>query len=230
MESWETWLSYSPRDFLLFSEQVYWRLFELNNDAMWPVHLAVLAGFSAFLVILRYRPTHAGHAAAVLLALAWASVALGFLPRYAAINWVAGDLVAVFLFQAGLLLVLGLKWDLLHPGRPGVRRRIGLGLVVHGTLLHPLVSVFAGRPFTGGELLALAPDPTAIVTLGAILIAGSRWAVPLLLPIPLFWCLVSGATLATLGAWQAAIPLLAVLTAVGASILRPDAAGRRRNP
>ena len=43
------------------------------------------------------------------------------------------------------------------------------------------------------ELFGLMPDPTTIVTLGLLLIVGRlRW---LLLPIPIMWCWISGATL-----------------------------------
>ena len=31
------WWTYRPRDFVLFSEPVYWRLFELANAALWPL-------------------------------------------------------------------------------------------------------------------------------------------------------------------------------------------------
>ena len=34
------WLSYSLSDFLLFTPHTYYRLFELYNRAIWPVHAA----------------------------------------------------------------------------------------------------------------------------------------------------------------------------------------------
>ena len=34
------WWSYASRDFLLFSPRVYWRMFELHNEALWPLPLA----------------------------------------------------------------------------------------------------------------------------------------------------------------------------------------------
>ena len=37
------WLSYRPQDFLLFSPRTYWRLFELHNEALWPLHLLTFA-------------------------------------------------------------------------------------------------------------------------------------------------------------------------------------------
>ena len=33
------WWTYRAEDFLLFSPRVYWRMFELHNTALWPLHL-----------------------------------------------------------------------------------------------------------------------------------------------------------------------------------------------
>ena len=37
------WWTYRPEDFLLFSPRVYWRMFELHNAALWPLHVLTLA-------------------------------------------------------------------------------------------------------------------------------------------------------------------------------------------
>jgi len=37
------WWTYRPEDFLLFSPRVYWRLFELHNEALWPAQIAAIA-------------------------------------------------------------------------------------------------------------------------------------------------------------------------------------------
>ena len=44
------------------------------------------------------------------------------------------------------------------------------------------------------EVFGIAPDPTVVATLGVLLVARGRNAW-LLLPIPLLWCAISGATL-----------------------------------
>jgi hypothetical protein len=64
-----------------------------------------------------------------------------------------------------------------------------------------------GRPWTQADVFGIAPDPTAIATLG-ILILNERiawW----LLPIPLAWCVISAATLWTMGSPDALVPLAA---------------------
>lgn len=212
----ETWLTYSAEDFLLFSAPVYWRLFELHNAAVWPGQIvAVLAGV-VLLVLLVGRFSYAGILISIILALAWSATGLSFLPRYATINWLAADLVPVFLIQSGLLIALGGFGNALRPRAGPIRRWIGGSICVYGLALHPFLAIVDGRRLAGAELFALTPDPTAIVTLGIVVVAGGRYRTWALAIIPLTWCLASWATLATLGAWQAwilASVMLSVLTA-----------------
>ena len=215
----ETWLTYSPQDFLLFSERVYWRLFELHNADLWPAQIpAVLAGLAIPLLLLRARPW-SGLAVAAILALAWAVAGLTFLPRYAAVNWLAGDLIPVFLAQTLLLASFGVAMRGLE-GRPGrARRWLGVALSVYGLAAAPVAALAAGRGMAGLEVFALTPDATAIVTLGALVAVERGRTAPVLALIPTLWCLASWATLATLGAGQAwifaPVPLvLAVAVAV----------------
>jgi hypothetical protein len=61
---------------------------------------------------------------------------------------------------------------------------LALALLIYALALHPLIPLLAGRPWTQAEIFGLAPDPTAIATLG-ILLATTRphWhllALPLL--------------------------------------------------
>lgn len=51
------WWTYSLRDFLLFSPHTYYRLFELYNQALWPLHLLALAiGCSHSAVVAQAQP------------------------------------------------------------------------------------------------------------------------------------------------------------------------------
>jgi hypothetical protein len=66
----------------------------------------------------------------------------------------------------------------------------------------------------------MAPDPTALATLGVLLIAGVRPAW-ILWPIPVAWCLVSGTTLWAMDAPEfALVPLLALLAFSLAAVRR----------
>jgi hypothetical protein len=80
------WWTYRPADLLLFSPRVYWRMFELHNAALWPVHVVTLvAGLAMVLVMLR-RIRGRARWIALALSIIWASVGWSFLwSRYASI-------------------------------------------------------------------------------------------------------------------------------------------------
>ena len=69
--------------------------------------------------------------------------------------------------------------------------------------------------------MAIAPDPTAVATLGLLaLAAGSRWTA-LLCVAPALWLAVSALTLLTMGAWQGWAVLAALLAGLAARVLPP---------
>ena len=212
------WWTYRPDDFLLFSPRVYWRMFELHNAAVWPVHLATLAaGFAIVLLALRRPQRHALWIAFILASL-WAFVGWSFLwNRYAPINWAIAYVAPAFGLQALLLTIAaagGLAFD-----RKDIAARVGLLLAVIGLFAYPLLPPLFGRPWTGAEAFAVAPDPTAIATLGVLCAASGR-LVPLLFPIPLLWLLLSGLTLRTMGDAQAWLPVAAVSVSIVVLTLR----------
>lgn len=206
------WWTYRPEDFLLFSPRVYWRLFELHNQALWPWQLlALLLGGLILLGMLRPRPW-SDRVIAALLAAAWVFVAWAFLwERYATINWAVVYVVPLFVLQALLLIGIGtLKGELAMPVRWNIPRIVGIALFLYALLLHPLLPVYADRSLRTAEVFGIFPDPLAIATLGMLAMAtpGQR-AWPLLVA-PVLWCLASWLTLDTMEAPGAWIPLLAI--------------------
>ena len=101
----QEWWSYRPGDFLLFSPRSYWRLFQLANEALWPLQIPVLLIGAAILAML-FRPrAWADRAIPAVLAGAWLCASVGFLwMHYAAINWTAIYFVPVFVGEALLVL------------------------------------------------------------------------------------------------------------------------------
>ncbi|GHC23295.1 DUF6064 family protein [Aidingimonas halophila] len=209
------WWTYRPEDFLLFSPRVYWRLFELHNAAWWPLQIvALLAGLLLIVVLLTPRPWLV-RCLGVVLAASWGFVAWAFLwQRYAPINWAIEYVIPLFALQALLLLgALSSGW-LTFTDRRRLPRYIGLALILHAVILHPLVPLLSGRSWQMAEVFAVAPDPLAIATLGLLVSAHpARWAWPLMV-IPLLWCLISWLTLDTMGAPSAWSPLTAACLAL----------------
>jgi hypothetical protein len=217
------WCSYRPADLLMFAPRIYWRLFESINAAVWPAQLLLVGAALAWLLwFVRRGAEAAPRASAVALALCWLFVAWAFLlQRYAPINWAAEAFALGFALQAlGLLALLG-GGPLQASAQPR-RRAVGLGLLLWALLGHPLLAGLAARPWTQAEVFGVAPDPTAIGTLGWLLLlqgcgAGARRLLRGLWLLPLAWCAISAATLATMGAWQALVPLAAATLAVWAA-------------
>lgn len=218
------WWTYGPRDLLLFSSRTYYRLFELYNLEWWPLHLGALALGVAVLALRRRGGEGAGRALAVILAVGWLWVAWAFhWQRYASINLAAGYFVWACVLEALLLLWLGgVRGRFAAAPASRLQQRAGLGLFAFALLVYPMIGPLLGRSWTQAEVFGMAPDPTALATLGILLCAGVR-PVWWLFPIPVAWCLVSGATL-----WALASPdypvvplgaLLAVAFAAGGAFL-----------
>ncbi|WP_038361759.1 DUF6064 family protein [Bosea sp. 117] len=217
------WWSYRLEDFLLFAPRVYWRLIEAQNAALWPLHVASVGAGLAIVLLVARRPQNAMPWTGLVLAAVWAFVGWSFLlNRYAAINWAILYIAPAFFLQSALLAIAAvLPRGLTIDGR-AAGGRTGLLVALAGLLLYPCLPLVSGHPWTSAEVFGIAPDPTAIVTLGLLLAArGPLLAV--LLPIPLFWCLFSGLTLLAMDEVEAWL-LLATAAFVPILVL----VGRRR--
>ncbi len=211
------WWTYSAEDFLLFSPRAYWRLIERHNEALWPAQvLTLLLGIAILWFLLRPRPwSHRLIAGG--LAVLWGWVAWSFLwERYATINWAAVYMAPLFALQAVLLALVGgrLRWSFDRTGRGSG----GLALFLYALVLHPLTAPLLGRSIRGAEIFGITPDPTAIATVGLVLMAAGHWSW-LLLVIPLLWCLVGWLTLYGMGAAESWILLAAAGTGAVLAVL-----------
>ena len=227
------WWTYGPRDLLMFSAQTYYRLFERYNLDLWPLQILLLVLGVTVLALWWRDGDRAGRAIAVILAVCWLWVAWGFhWQRYASINLAASYFALAFVVQALLLLWLGVVRGRLTPV-PATRlqQRAGLVLFLFALLAFPLMGPMLGRSWTQAEVFGMAPDPTALATLGILLLAGARpaWG---LFPIPVAWCVISGATLWAMESPDFAIvplaALLAILLAVGGALVNAGAGRSNR--
>ena len=208
------WWTYSLSDFLLFAPRTYYRLFELYNASVWPLHVLALALGAAILVLLRRAGAARGRVIAALLAGVWLWVAWAyFLEQYATINWAAEYFAWGFALEALLLATIGVARPLDFRPSANLAGRAGIALFVFALVLQPLIGPLAGRSWTAAEIFAIAPDPTVTATLALLLLARSR-AVWLLLPLPVLWCAVTGAT-----AWAMKSPDALVMPAVALLVL-----------
>ena len=221
------WLTYSLSDLLLFAPATYYRLFELYNLALWPAQIVALALGAAVLVLARRGGEREGRALAAILAACWLWVVWAwFMERYATINWAAGYFAAGFAVEALLLLWTGTVRGrlLFRAGRDAIGR-LGAAIFVFALAAQPLIGpLLAGRPWTQAEVFGMAPDPTAVATLGILLTAPGAAALGLMI-IPLLWCAIGGATLWTMESPDALVlptaAALALLLSAWKALSRP---------
>ncbi|MCX7355506.1 MAG: DUF6064 family protein [Alphaproteobacteria bacterium] len=217
------WLTYSASDFLLFAPRTYYRLFELYNEAIWPGQfLALAAGIVIFALLLR-RDAKRSRAVPALLAACWLWVAWAYLlTRYDTINWAAKYFAIGFVLQAVLLIAVSLRRRVHLSPSSDTRNRFGLALFIFALAIQPLIGpLLFDRPWTETEIFALAPDPTAVATLGALLLSVRGRAALLLMPLPLVWCAVSAVTLWTMGSPEAWVMTIVPAAALACIALFP---------
>lgn len=186
------WWTYRLSDFLLFSPRTYWRLVELYNQEVWPAQVLALGlGLALLLAAASSRPVAARGVAAAL-AGAWLWVGWAFhWQRYATINWAATSFAIAFWIEAGLLLLAAAAGGSARQGSAAVGAA-GWMLAVGGVVLYPLAAPAAGRPWAQTEVFGLMPEPTALATVGLLLLMRrTSW----LLVVPSLALLVGAATL-----------------------------------
>jgi len=212
------WWTYTLSDIQSFSLHSYYRLFELYNRAIWPAPIAaLLLGFVAWFLVRRGRT----RLVSTILAACWLWVAIVFhAHRYATLTWTARYFAWGFGLEAALLFGRRLTFE---------RRLAGRAIFAFALLVQPLAGLAFGRTWPQLEIFGVAPDPTAVATLGVLLLASGRvrWE---LLVVPLLWCGISGATLLSMEAPEGWIPIAAAVLALSEAVRQTLANRRRRTP
>jgi len=94
--------------------------------------------------------------------------------------------------------------------------------------VQPLIGPLVGRSWNEVEIFGVAPDPTAVATIGILLMAADRifWE---LLVLPVIWCALTGLTLWTMESPDAFVVPLAALLGVALAIWK-GRTQRQSNP
>ncbi len=215
---------------LPYTAEVLFSLMGRYNAAMGPgVAVAPVLALAALALALRPQPG-GGRAIAAILAAGWLWSGGVFHGQYLApLNFAAPIYATGFAVQGLLLLlsgvVLGRLTFRLRADAPGVA---GVAVIVLALVVDPVLGWLAGWPVAQTPVVGLAPNPTALFTLGMLLLA--RPVVPFhLLVLPVVWALWSGWM-----SWTLAIPsdlalpaaaLLAIGVAVRTRLWREVASG-----
>jgi len=203
-----------------FTQEAFFAVFGRYNVAIWPL-IVLIYLLGATSVALLFRPSRfATLFISLTLAAMWLVNGMGYhWSFFRTINPAATIFAAVFVLQAGLLLVLTLRsHELRFAVRRDARSAVGLFLALFAAVLYPLWGWFAGHVWPRMPAFGVAPCPTTIFTIG-ILLMGSWQVVRWLLILPGLWAAIGGSAAILLGVPQdfallAALVIL-VLFAVG---------------
>ncbi|MGD1878394.1 MAG: DUF6064 family protein [Kiloniellaceae bacterium] len=193
------------------------------NEMIWPAQPIALL-LALIVVWLVVSPRRGGmRVTGAILAAAWLWCALVFfLQHFAAYDFMAPVYGWTFVVQAALLLwaLTGRQTPL--RSRPAGHLGIVLGVIAAALFGLPLVSVAGDFGWAAARLVGVAPGPTALFTLGLLLLAEGRmrW---LLMVIPLAWCAVAGVT-----GWALGVPENLALAGVALAALVLAVAGNWR--
>jgi hypothetical protein len=190
------WWTYRLHDFLMFSPRTYARMFELYNEAIWPINaLAAMIAFALLFIAVRMRfprssasminSEHASNppgwqhmlnvAVFAYFAIAHAWIAIVFMrEHYAPIFWAAEYFAIAFIAQA-TLFALAAAIALCSRDAFGVVRStrvaaLGVSIVSLALLAHPTVLLAMQNNWMTIEPVGIAPDPTAMSALGFLLL------------------------------------------------------------
>jgi hypothetical protein len=180
---------------LPFSAEAFLALFETYNLAIWPAQLVAYA-LGVLAVVLVFWPRGwTTRVIGAVLALFWLWMGVVYHGLYfTPINFLAPLFAALFVIQ-GLLLV----WRLVVRGGITFRfQRDAIGYTAHGLMMfalivYPLLSVAAEHAWPRMPAFGVAPCPTAIFTLGLLLLAQPKAPFSLMV-VPLLWSLVGASS------------------------------------
>lgn len=216
-------MDYALRDFLMFTPEVYLRLFVRLNETLGPWLLLVGAAGLAVALLLGSRRSMARRVAVVIAAGGWVlTVALFMVPLYAPINWPVTGFAWAFAAQALLLLIATLRASLVRVGT------LPLALALMALAILASMTAFSAGTWTAVALPGTSSDITATAT--TLLV----WGFPkvwrrVLLVIPLAWSLFSVLTHWALDLWLPMVVPIVGLAVALIAVCRPDRQRRARS-
>lgn len=197
---------------LPFTSEAFLAVFEQYNLAIWPAQ--ILAYILGLLVLaLALKPARNGdRTIAAILAAAWIGMGAGYhISYFAVINPVALVFGVAFIVQGALLAWTGMvRGRLKFRFTPDLAGWTSLGLMIFAMAVYPLLGLAAGHAWPAAPVFGVAPCPTTIFTIGALVLGRAGLA---LMAIPLVWAVIG-----TTGAFLLQVPQdvsLAIAGAVG---------------
>lgn len=184
------WLSYELIDFLMFAPETYWRMIELYNNDLWPLHVPI-----TLMLVFAGMMGVSGRRRWILpavFALCWFMVAVFFFAlRYSEIFWAAGYWAWTFALQGALFTAIAVaEREKTTAYCPEARKYSAF--IVAAVAALPLIQWGQGASLAHIQLTGLLPDPTALASIVVLFVMRAPWWT---YPIPLAWMIFSTLTL-----------------------------------
>ncbi len=180
------WLSYSLADFVPITMDVYIHLFSRANTNLWPfTPVFALLGVVLLAFVSRQQLKYT----CWLLIIAWCFCGYQFhIKLLNELNWVGLYFAGLFFLQAALLLLFNLTAS--QPKKVSKnQQKFGLLFMLTSMILFLIIPAFNDRSWQSVEIFSIAPNPTSLLTIGALIALNiRRWW---LFFIPSAWCLLS---------------------------------------
>jgi hypothetical protein len=199
---------------LPFSTGEFFAVFADYNQSVWPMQWALAGAAFAAVALSASRLRCRDRLINAILAFLWAWMALAYhLRAFTAVNPAAYLFTAVFLVQAGgFAWAAWTAWPLELAYRRDARTIAGMTMLGYALIGYPILSKLLGHAYPASPTFGV-PCPTTIFTLGLLVQARSRKALPLLV-VPVLWSFVGGSAAFLLGVWQDLGLIVAGLAAI----------------
>ena len=200
---------------LPFDVDALFATFAQQNRALWPAPAVVLMLGLGTIVLAVRSPPWGAKVIGTVVAAGWLWVAIGWhVLVFAWLNFMAPLYGAAFMGEGVLLAWATWRGRLAFRFRRDPCGWVGLALAVVAVVGYPLADRFAGLDWAAARVAGLTPCPTALLTMGLLLLTEGRKPLLLML-IPVLWTLVAGAS-----GWKLAIPQDTVLPLAGIAAVR----------
>lgn len=195
-----------------FTTEQFFEIFEKYNSGVYPVQIVLLVLGVVAVFLLHSRSKSKNMLIGGFLGLLWIWIGVIYhISFFTAINKAAYLFGTLFIIQ-GLFFFVELfrnKLEFTFIGK--TRGYIGYFFVIFGLLIYPIISYFLEGAWSNTISLGL-PCPTAIFTLGFLMLTTSKLSKYLLI-IPILWAIIGTGAATNFGVYQDYVMLLAAIVA-----------------
>ncbi len=185
-----------------FSKDVFLGVVEHYAAMLWPAQIVAFLLGCAIVDMIRRPRVNSDRLVCGLLAAGWFWIgSIYYGEHIAGLSWAAWISAAAFTVQGVLLLVLGtVRNSISLRYERNAMANCGLGFMLFALFGYPAIAAANGIPLTAAPVFGFAPDPTILLTFGALLIAKGRMSL-ILFVIPLGCAAANGVS-----AWLIGLP------------------------